>query len=229
MNTSFGRWLLGLRDLPTDTGQLQIAWERPIPGWVWFLAITVCIAIAIWSYSRLDAGRRARGFLATARAGILALLLVAVAGPMIELPRELVEPDWVAVLALGEGEALLVEQYRHGVGRASLELPAGVIDEGESAAEAAARELREETGYVASRIEPLGVVSPEPARNTAMGHFYVETGCRQVGEQRLDRSEHIAVRPLAVADLLNAVDDGRIVHGSHVAAILLAERRGLLG
>ena len=60
MNTSFGRWLLGLRDLPTDTGQLQIAWERPIPGWVWFLAITVCIAIAIWSYSRLDAGRRAR-------------------------------------------------------------------------------------------------------------------------------------------------------------------------
>ena len=98
MNTSFGRWLLGLRDLPTDTGQLQIAWERPIPGWVWFLAITVCVAIAIWSYSRLDAGRRARGFLATARAGILALLLVAVAGPMIELPRELVEPDWVAVL-----------------------------------------------------------------------------------------------------------------------------------
>ena len=114
-------------------------------------------------------------------------------------------------------------------GRASLELPAGVIDEGESAAEAAARELREETGYVASRIEPLVVVSPEPARHTTMGHFYVATGCRRVGEQRLDRSEHIAVRPLAVADLLNAVDDGRIVHGSHVAAILLAERRGLLG
>lgn len=137
-------------------------------------------------------------------------------------------PDWVAVLALGDGEALLVEQYRHGVGRASLELPAGVIDDGESSLEAATRELREETGYVACRVEPLVVVSPEPARHTTMGHFYLATGCRRVGEQRLDRCEHIAVRPMPVVDLLAAVDDGRIVHGSHVAAILLAERRGLL-
>ena len=98
MNTDFGRWLLGLRDLPVDAGDLQIAWERPLPGWMWFLAIAVCLGVAIWSYSRLDASRRACGILATARTGLLVLLLVALAGPMIELPRELVEPDWVAVL-----------------------------------------------------------------------------------------------------------------------------------
>lgn len=98
MNTDFGRWLLGIRDLPVDAGNLQIAWERPLPGWIWFLAIAVCVGIAFWSYSRLDASRRARGILATTRIGILVLLVVAIAGPMIELPRELVEPDWVAVL-----------------------------------------------------------------------------------------------------------------------------------
>jgi uncharacterized membrane protein len=98
MNSEFGRWMLGLRDLPVDAGDLQIAWERPIPGWMWFLGIAVCVGIAIWSYSRLDASRRARGVLASARIGLLVLLLVAIAGPMIELPRELVEPDWVAVL-----------------------------------------------------------------------------------------------------------------------------------
>ena len=62
------------------------------------MAIAVCVGIAFWSYSRLDASRRARGILATTRIGILVLLVVAIAGPMIELPRELVEPDWVAVL-----------------------------------------------------------------------------------------------------------------------------------
>ncbi|MCA9625631.1 MAG: NUDIX hydrolase, partial [Myxococcales bacterium] len=53
-------------------------------------------------------------------------------------------PSWVAVLADAGNHLVLVEQYRHGLGGASLELPAGVIDEGESPEEAARRELREE-------------------------------------------------------------------------------------
>jgi len=140
-------------------------------------------------------------------------------------------PDWVAVLALTserEGAVVLVEQYRHGVGRASLELPAGVIDEGESPEAAAARELREETGYEAAAIAPLVVVSPEPARHTTMGHFFVATGCVRAGDQQLDRSENIAVRPFPRGELLDAVEEGRVVHGSHVAAILLAARKGWL-
>lgn len=137
-------------------------------------------------------------------------------------------PDWVAVLALDGEEVILVEQYRHGVGRASLELPAGVIDEGETPAQAAARELREETGCVAERIEPLVVLSPEPARHTTLGHFFVAVGCRRQGAQRLDESENIAVRRLGLGALFSAIDEGRLLHGSHIAAILLASRRGWL-
>jgi 8-oxo-dGTP pyrophosphatase MutT (NUDIX family) len=137
-------------------------------------------------------------------------------------------PDWVAVLAFArEGdEVVLVEQYRHGVGQPSLELPAGVIDQGETPAEAAARELREETGYVAARIEPLMLVSPEPARHTTRAHFYVAWDAERVGEQRLDESEAIAVRPMPRAEVLAAIDQGRVVHAAHIGAILMAAHRG---
>ena len=65
-------------------------------------------------------------------------------------------PEWVGILAVTEHEQVLfVEQYRHGCGRVSLELPAGVIDPGEHPLAAAQRELLEETGYAAEDWRPL--------------------------------------------------------------------------
>ena len=98
MNSTFGRWLFGIRDLPAGAEEIRLAWERPFEGWVWVLVVIGGFGIALWSYSRLDAGIRARGLLGSIRALILILLAVCIAGPMAELPRELVEPDWVAVL-----------------------------------------------------------------------------------------------------------------------------------
>src|SRR5262245_48933129 len=138
-------------------------------------------------------------------------------------------PDWVAVLALSEtGEAVMVEQYRHGAASITRELPAGVIDDGEGPLDAARRELREETGYEAAEWQPLLEVATEPSRHTNRAYFFLARGARRVAEQALDASELIHVRLVPVRELLSAVDRGDIVHGLHIAAILMARHRGWL-
>ncbi|MBC03556.1 MAG: hypothetical protein CMJ34_09690 [Phycisphaerae bacterium] len=95
---AFIRWWLGLQDLPVGSEGLRLVWERPFAGWVWLVVLLACGGIAAWSYSSLDANRRLRWGLASMRALLLLILFICVSGPMLELPRERVEPDWVAVL-----------------------------------------------------------------------------------------------------------------------------------
>ena len=138
-------------------------------------------------------------------------------------------PAWVGVLPITQaGEAVLVRQYRHGIAAESLELPAGVIEAGEEPLDAARRELREETGYAAERWELLATLAPEPARHTVRAHFYVALDATPAGDLAPDASEEIEVVRIPIGELSKHVDSGAIVHGVHVGAILLAERRGLL-
>lgn len=138
-------------------------------------------------------------------------------------------PDWAAVLAKTEdGQIVFVEQYRHGATRTSRELPAGVIDRGETAEAAARRELLEETGYEAAHIEPLLTVNTEPSRHTNKAHFYFASGARLVGSQQMDPCENIHVVLMDPSEILGAIEQGHILHGVHVGAILLAARRGLI-
>src|SRR6187200_1493558 len=82
--------------------------------------------------------------------------------------------DWVNVIALTPDEqVVLIRQYRVGTAKVCLEIPGGMVDPGEDAATAAARELVEETGYTSSRWELLGTVAPNPAIMTNTLHCYL--------------------------------------------------------
>jgi 8-oxo-dGTP pyrophosphatase MutT (NUDIX family) len=154
-------------------------------------------------------------------------------GTIIDEFHVLHSPDWASVVAVtGKGtpddDIILVEQYRHGLGRASLELPAGVIDPGESPLGAAQRELKEETGYVAEGWRPLIVVAPEPARASSRAHFFFASGARPAGQAEPEASEVIAVRSLPLRTVMAEIESGHIAHAAHIGALLLAAQRGWL-
>ena len=138
-------------------------------------------------------------------------------------------PNWVAVIALTSNhEAVIVEQYRHGLGRKSRELPAGVIDAGETPEQAARRELLEETGYVADLLLPVFELSPEPHRSTCRAYFFVARNVVFSGQSSPEPSEVLEVRHVPIAQLLAEAEQGKIDHAAHVGALFAADRRGLL-
>jgi ADP-ribose pyrophosphatase len=143
--------------------------------------------------------------------------------------HKVVMPNWAAVLCLtAEDEVVLVRQYRHGIEEECVELPAGVIEPEESPLEGAKRELLEETGYVADEWSLIRTFATEPSRHTVRAHFFCARGARVDRERAPEPSEDIELLKLPLADLLPLCDRGEIVHGIHVAAILLAHRKGLL-
>lgn len=91
-------WLLRL---PEDhaSGSWRFGFERPLPGWAWLLMIAFAAAVGAWSVRALSIPARRRVMAAALRALLLLLLAILMSGPMLTLPRERVEPDWVLVLA----------------------------------------------------------------------------------------------------------------------------------
>lgn len=123
-------------------------------------------------------------------------------------------PDWINVVPLtDDGQMVLIRQYRHGTRSVMLEVPGGMIDPGETPEAAATRELLEETGYQAERIELLGRVRPNPAILDNTCHIVVAEGCRLVADLNLDTFEQIEVVPTPIEQIPEMVRNGQIDHG----------------
>lgn len=138
-----------------------------------------------------------------------------------ELERLVLEtPDWVNVVALTPNRRLVcVRQYRFGTETITLEIPGGMVDRGEGHREAAERELREETGYVAKRWSYLGSVEANPAIHTNRLHHWLALDAAPTAHQELDEGEDIQVLELDLEEARRAVFDGRIAHSLVVCAL----------
>jgi ADP-ribose pyrophosphatase len=120
------------------------------------------------------------------------------------------------------GDVVLVRQYRHALGGPTLELPAGAVDAGETAAAAARRELAEEAGLAAGALVPLGTFVPSPGRLDARGALFLATACvEDPGAVPAEPTEAVRL-PLAAA--LAAIG-GEIVDAVSALALLLARDR----
>lgn len=128
-------------------------------------------------------------------------------------------PDWVNVIAVtDDGMMVLIEQYRHGTDDMTLEIPGGAVDPGEDPRTSAARELEEETGYLAAELIEIGVVEPNPAFLSNRCWTYLALGCREDGTTHFDPSEEIAVSVAPVRDFARLIDDGAITHSLVICA-----------
>lgn len=138
--------------------------------------------------------------------------------------REVVEHHGaVAVVAIDdEDRIVLIEQYRHPLGRRLLELPAGLLDEpGEDPVDAVGRELTEETGLAAESFSVLVDVAASPGFTDETVRIFLAEGLSEVDRpEARDEEADIELVRLSVEDALARVLSGEIVNASAVAGIL---------
>ncbi|TGK31682.1 NUDIX hydrolase [Leptospira gomenensis] len=127
--------------------------------------------------------------------------------------------DWVNVIALTpENKILLIDQYRHGIHRYSLEIPGGIAEKN-TVLESAQAELAEETGYVSEEWEYLGKVTGNPAILDNWSHTFVAKNVRKLREQDLDDSEQIEIFETPLENVPDLIDRNILHHGMMVAAL----------
>jgi len=139
-----------------------------------------------------------------------------------ERPREIVKhPGAVALVPVDkEGNLLLVRQYRRAAGKVLLEIPAGTREPGEDAEKCAQRELREEIGYNAGKIEHMGGFYSAPGFCTEYLECYLLTDLTE-GRDDADDDEDIEVVSLSAEKALEAIRNGEICDAKSIAGILM--------
>ena len=138
--------------------------------------------------------------------------------------REVVDhPGGVGILALDDqGRALLVSQFRYPYGQVLREIPAGKLEYGEDPAQAAVRELREETGAVAGSFQSLGELYPSPGYCGEIIRIYLAREL-SFGDASPDEDEFLGLERVPFAQLVEQVLSGEIRDAKTIAAVLKAK------
>jgi len=128
-------------------------------------------------------------------------------------------PDWINVIPVTEDDNIvLIRQFRHGTKSVTLEIPGGMVDEGEVPEDAAKRELLEETGYEAGQLLKLGVVDPNPAIMDNKCHIFLAVNSYKVAEPAFDGTEDIESVLYDHAGVKELIRYGGITHSLVLSA-----------
>ena len=132
--------------------------------------------------------------------------------------RELIEhPGGACVLYVEDGRMLLVKQFRYAYGEVLYEIPAGKLEAGEDPALAAARELSEEAGVEAEKLELLFVMYPTPGYTNEKIYIYRASGGRRTDEHP-DEGEFVQAEFVPLETVKKMLEDGTINDAKTIVA-----------
>jgi ADP-ribose pyrophosphatase len=130
--------------------------------------------------------------------------------------------DYVNALVINpDGQVMVIEGYKHGLGRSSWQVVGGYLEPGEEPLTAIQRELLEETGYRSEEWTDLGSFVMDANRHVGVGSFFLARSAVKVAEPDHDDLEQFAVRWVSRTDLKQALFDGRVAIISYAANIAL--------
>jgi ADP-ribose pyrophosphatase len=134
--------------------------------------------------------------------------------------REVIEhPGSVGVAPLfDDGKILLINQFRFSARKLLWEIPAGTLESGETPESCARRELEEETGYKANRLQPLFKCYLAPGYSTELMHFFIAIGLKRT-IQSLREDEIISIRPISVKKAILMIEQGEIMDAKTICAL----------
>ena len=144
----------------------------------------------------------------------------------IEYKREIVVHKGSAVIVpvLDDGTVALVRQYRHAAGKYLLEVPAGTLNDGEDPKIGAIRELEEEIGVTAAKIEKVAEFYVSPGFLTEKMYLFLATGLTETG-QKLEEDELLTIERYSFPALMEMIRSGDIEDAKTMISVMLASER----
>ncbi len=127
----------------------------------------------------------------------------------------------IVVPFLDDEKLVMIRQYRYPLGKVILEFPAGHVESGEDPAETARRELEEETGYRAGKMEYVYTYHPAVSRTKQNVHVYRATGLSDSGRTSHDGGEDIAIETMTVGELRKTIAERKVESAGTLVAYLL--------
>lgn len=142
-----------------------------------------------------------------------------------KIPLDVIRhPGASAVVPLDwNGEVILIRQYRHAAGGFIYEVPAGKLDSGEAPEVCAARELIEEAGVEAGRVDHLGSILTTPGFTDEVIHLYLGRELMKA-EQKLEHDEVLSIERVTFARALEMCASGEIRDAKTICALVMAEK-----
>lgn len=132
------------------------------------------------------------------------------------------KPACAIVVPMIGNDVILLRHYRYPIKDWSVEVVGGLIDHGEEPIHAAERELHEETGAIASKLVPLGVLNASPATMNQKAHVFLASVDR-IEESELEKTEVLETLRVPFEEAIRMVRSGDITSTLAVSAILLAD------